>query len=249
MKKAAIIGFGRFGELLAALSVPTFDVTIIESNSERAQAAKTQGYKIAPFASAAKSDFLFLAVPISEIRQTLIKLAPLLHKRHVVMDLCSVKVYPVKLMQKYLPDSQILGAHPMFGPDSAKKGISGLQVALCPVRINPDNLKLIKDFWSGHKLTIIETTPEDHDKDAAYSQAFTYTIAHIIRNMRIPQITFRTRSFDALTNLAALSASNTNQLFHDMLFYNPYFPKMKSEFDAAITQTDVVLAEIKAELG
>lgn len=247
MKKAAIIGFGRFGELLAKLSSSTFDVTIIEGSSERAQIAQEQGYGVEPFDSAAKSDFIFLAVPISEIEPTLIKLAPLLNENHVVIDLCSVKVYPTNLMQKYLINTQIVGTHPMFGPDSAKKGLNGLQVAICPVNVKPENLKLLKEFWSAQGTSVIETTPEEHDKDAVYSQAFTYSIAKIILSMNLPEVTFKTRSFNALTEVARLSANDTEQLFHDMLFYNPYFSEMKAELEISIAKTVTVLTKIEAE--
>lgn len=247
MKTAAIIGFGRFGELLASLCSPTFELTIIESSPEKAQAAQTQGYKVMPFESVADPDFIFLAVPISELEQTLIKLAPLLHEEQVVMDLCSVKVYPMKLMLKYLTTGQILGTHPMFGPDSGAKGLEGLRVAICPVNITPNNLKIIKDFWASHSLVVTETSPDNHDQDSVYSQAFTYSLAKIILSMDLPQITFKTRSFNALTEIATLSANDTNQLFHDMLFYNPYFSKMRSQLHAAIAKTDAVLAQIEVE--
>jgi len=247
MKKAAIVGFGRFGELLASLGKSSFDLYIVENNPEKAKAARAQGHTVIPFERVADADFVFLAVPISEIEQTLVTLAPLVDQHHVVMDLCSVKVHPTKLMQKHLTNSQILGTHPMFGPDSAKRGLKGLQVAICPLRVEPENLKIVTDFWAGHGLDVIETTPEAHDKDSVYSQAFTYSLAKIILNMNLPNITFKTRSFNDLTEIAALSANDTEQLFHDMLFYNPYFSDMKAELQAAIAKTNVILARVEAE--
>ena len=247
MKKAAIIGFGRFGELLASLAASTFDITIIENNPQKTAAAQAQGYATTSLAHVTDSDFIFLAVPISAIEQTLIELAPLVDGRHVVIDLCSVKVYPTQLMQKHLSEAQIVGMHPMFGPDSAKGGLSGLRVAVCPIRVDPDNLAILTSFWSDQGATATTTTPEDHDKDTAYSQAFTYTLANIILNMELPEITFKTRSFNVLTEVARLSANDTEQLFHDMLFYNPYFSDMKAKLQMAIAKTNTTLDTIETE--
>ena len=39
-------------------------------------------------------------------------------------------------MERLLPaTASILGTHPMFGPDSARGGVAGLPMILCPVRI------------------------------------------------------------------------------------------------------------------
>src|SRR5260221_9038898 len=148
MKRTAIIGFGRFGELLANLSGSTFDVYIVESDLTRIKVAESNGYKVLPFESVSNMEFIFLAVPISQIEETVRNLAPLVSEKHTIIDVCSVKVYPAKLMLKYLSKSQTIATHPMFGPDSAKKGLTGLQVAFCPLNVDPDNADIVRNFWS-----------------------------------------------------------------------------------------------------
>lgn len=247
MIKAAIIGFGRFGELLANISKNTFDLSIVESNQKRRELAITNGFKLLDFNSVAESELIFLAVPISEIENTVERLSTVVDKRHTVIDLCSVKVYPAQLMQKYLTKSDLLAAHPMFGPDSAKDGLEGLQVAFCPLRIAPSKMQVVKQFWEKLGATVIVTTPEQHDKDAVYSQAFTYSMAQIILQTNLPPVNFRTRSFDSLARVAELSANDSEQLFHDMLFYNPYYSSMKTQLQNAISSTMQKLDAIEAE--
>jgi prephenate dehydrogenase len=247
MPTATIIGYGRFGALLASLASSSFDLTIVETDPAKIHEAEAAGFTVKLLAEATNKDFVFLAVPIAAIESTLRQIAPLISKDQVVVDLCSVKVYPISLMKRYLPDVQIIGTHPMFGPDSAKGGIHGLQVAICPVNASAENLTILKQFWTGHGGTVIETTPEAHDQDAVYSQAFTYSLAKIIHNMDLPPITFKTKSFSALVEVARLSANDSEQLFHDMLFYNPYFSSMKTAFEGAITQTNMTLADIASE--
>ena len=247
MKKTAIIGFGRFGELLANLGKHTFDIYIVESDPTRQQAAERSGFKLLPFESLSDMEFIFLVVPISHIEATIRSLAPFVDERHTIIDLCSVKVYPARLMQKYLTKSQLLATHPLFGPDSAKKGLAGLQVAFCPLRIDPASAQTIRDFWTSLGVIVTETTPEQHDRDSVYSQAFTYAVARIILNMHVPEVGFRTRSFDALIQVAEFSANDSEQLFHDMLFYNPYYAEMKQQLETAINWTKQRLDEIEAE--
>ncbi|CAN5672926.1 hypothetical protein BH23PAT2_BH23PAT2_03290 [soil metagenome] len=247
MKTIAIVGYGRFGELLASLCSGYFNVHVIEPDDDRRDLAAANGHTVLNLDQLNRVDFVFLAVPISELEKLLAIVGSSLNENQVIIDLCSVKVHPVALMKKYVKNAQILATHPMFGPDSASSGLSGLQVALCPVSINQDNLKRIQDFWAHLDVITIETTPEEHDKDTVYSQAFTYSLAKLIIGTDIPGIMFTTRSFNAIYKVAALSAKDTDQLFHDMLFYNPYFTEMKAKLEDSILKTVSILDQIADE--
>jgi prephenate dehydrogenase len=135
----------------------------------------------------------------------------------------------------------------MFGPDSASHGLQGLQVAICPLTISDSNLHRILRFWQKHGVTIVTTTPEAHDRDAAYSQAFTYSMAKIILGMQMDDVKLKTMSFMALSEVARLSANDSDQLFHDMLYYNPYFKAMKAELLASMATTEARLVAIEQE--
>lgn len=247
MKSIAIIGFGRFGELLASLAKSRFEVSIVEPDDKKTQAAKKSGYNVIDIDAIATVEYIFLAVPISAFEETVRSITPYVQRSQVVIDLCSVKTYPVQIMKKYLASVQLLGSHPMFGPDSASRGLDGLQIALCPISITDDNLADIRAFWADMGVTVLETTPEQHDQDTAYSQAFTYSIAKVINGAHIPAITFKTRSFTAIHEVAVLSARDTEQLFHDMLFYNPYFSDMKKKLEKSFDDTLKTLNAIERE--
>ena len=63
-------------------------------------------------------------------------IAPLLSPDALVIDVCSVKEYPVRLMKELLPERvSILATHPMFGPDSAAHALQGRKIVLCAERI------------------------------------------------------------------------------------------------------------------
>ena len=247
MKKLGIIGYGRFGALLASLAQHDCSVHVVETNSNKQAAAREAGFDLITFDQLKDMDIIVPAVPISSFESIVKQLASIVHKAQLVADVCSVKVYPATIMKRYLTNCQILATHPLFGPDSAKTGLRGLSVALCPLQVSDNNLNLVATFWEKQGVKVIYTTPEEHDKETVYSQAFTYSISRIVLGMQLPQITFTTKSYNKLAHIADLSARDTEQLFHDMLYYNPYFTNMRRKLTAAIAETEARLDEIEEE--
>ncbi len=114
-----IVGFGRFGRFAAGHLRDHFDLLIFDKGDRRTEAAE-MGVRIGSLEEVARSSTVLLCVPISEIRKTLMEIAPHLKEGCLVVDTCSVKEYPVSQMKDLLPPYvEILGTHPLFGPDSA----------------------------------------------------------------------------------------------------------------------------------
>lgn len=224
-----------------------FEVKIIVRNEVKAAKAREQGYTVLPLEQIGSVDIIFLAVLISGMEGAVRSMADYVHENQLVVDLCSVKVHPVKVMKNYLEKPQILATHPMFGPDSAKKGLKGMRVAFCPVRVEPENAGILRDFWVVHGVEVIETIPEKHDQDNAYSLAFSHIMAKVFNNMHFPELTFTTRSFNDISEVARLSANDTDQLFHDMLYYNPFLSDMLNNMQQSIASTLHDVETIRSE--
>lgn len=246
MKRMTIVGFGRFGQLLAGIACDEFEVGIVEADTKKQALARKQDYTVQKPKDLKDADIIVLAVPISALEGVIQKIAQFVGKKQVVVDVCSVKVFPVALMNKYLPDAQTLATHPLFGPDSTKAGLKGLKVAFCPLGIDAKNLASLKKFWESKGVEVIETTPEQHDRDMIYSLAFTHTIARIIGGMDMPDINLTTKNYEAIKQVAGLSMKDTEQLFHDMLYYNPYLIPMEKRLKQAVKET---LATVHAAVG
>ena len=76
-----------------------------------------------------------------------------------MVDVCSVKVYPVQWMRELLPASvSILPTHPMFGPDSAAESLKDRKIVLCPERIADDVYQKIKSWLERQGLIVIQAT-------------------------------------------------------------------------------------------
>lgn len=235
MRTAAIIGFGRFGELLGEIAKDSFDVTVYDPNPVRQEQARVIGYKSIDIPDVSRADLTFLAVPISSLAVTVASLKPHVAKHQLIVDVCSVKVHPAKIMAQELPECDLIATHPMFGPDSAARGLTKLKLALCTLTASPENQNMVRDFWEAKGVEVIQTTPEEHDKQAAYSQAMPYIIAHALNGISLPQLTFPTRSSQSLYDIAHYSARDSEQLFRDMLAYNPFVHDMLDKFEPSMT--------------
>lgn len=247
MNKIAIIGYGRFGELLCELLAPKFELAVVESDEARRELAREKSIELLNLEDLARFDTVIFAVPISSLDSVVASAAVYITDNQLVMDICSVKVHPANVLRKYLPKAKLVATHPMFGPDSASRGLSGLQVAICPLNVTDEVTTEVCALWKGLGLDTLVTTPEAHDKDSVLSQAFTYSIARIILGMKLADVKLTTRSFNAITEVAYLSGKDSPQLFHDMLYYNPYFPGMKAELMGSINSTLGKLDEIETE--
>ena len=231
-----IIGYGRFGKLTAKYLSEDFDVKVwtrsaftIEDGHDRIQAASLEevcGEKI-----------VIPTVPISGFQHVLKKMAPLLNLDAVVIDVCSVKTLPVQWMTELLPKSvEILATHPMFGPDSAATTLAGMKIALCRARINERLYHKISSYLSSRGLIVVETTPEQHDKEIAVSLSLTHFIGRSLSSFGAQSLEIDTEGYKRLLHILGVVEHDTWQLFVDMHRYNPYAKKVRDQFMSAMQQ-------------
>jgi prephenate dehydrogenase len=214
----SILGLGRFGRM-------TYEY--LRERQPRVwtrDARKLAGLAgAASFEEAAAADVVVLTVAISAMEETCRRLAPLLRAGQIVVDTCSVKVEPVRVMAATLPQGvQILGAHPLFGPDSGKDGIAGLKIVLCPVRIQPPAYQHVRDFLAGLGLQVLETTPEEHDRQIARTQAVFHLLARALGRLGWGGEPVATPGPEAFFRQVLTLQHDSPQLFLDMQRANPY---------------------------
>ncbi|MGD8524037.1 MAG: prephenate dehydrogenase/arogenate dehydrogenase family protein [Desulfobacterales bacterium] len=229
-----IIGFGRFGRLMAKYMIGEFQV-YAHDIEDKSSAINETGAVAASLEEVCRQKIVILAVPISGIQDVLKNISPLLRSDSLVVDVCSVKVYPVQWMKEILPDQvSILATHPMFGPDSAAKTLVGSKIVLCKVRIDDDHYSQIKSYLASKHLTVIETTPEEHDKEIAVSLALTHFIGRSLSEFGASQQLIDTEGYKRLLHILEVVDHDTWQLFLDMNHYNPYARKQRMAFIKAM---------------
>ncbi len=207
-----IFGLGAFGRLLATRLAPFAPVL---GHDPRADAP--EGMTLAPAADVAACDIVILAVPVQRLADCLHMIAPHLKPGTLVVDVASVKVEPVGLMTQILPAHvQILGTHPMFGPQSVDQ--PGLTCVLCPVR--GTGWQRVAAFLRRSGLRVVVTNAETHDREAAVSQGLTHLLARAFLGRDRPAIT--TRSFDAMLAAFEMVAQDTPDLFEAITARNTH---------------------------
>ncbi len=232
--KIGIIGFSRFGQLLAKILKPYAEVYVY-NRSDKSQQTKELGVNWSDLEKVCQCDWIFVAVAISSTEEMIKKIAPLVKKDSLVMDVCSVKVLPAKWLHAYLSQEvEIMATHPMFGPDSAKDATEGLQWILCPLRIKPETLNKVKEILNKLKVNIIETTPEDHDQQTAISLALVHFIGRGLEKFGFKDQSIKTLGFERLLKVNETVTHDSFQLFLDMQRFNPYTKKIRQKFMKAL---------------
>jgi len=233
-----IIGFGRFGKLTARYLAEDFDVLVF-NRTDRSEEIKASGGRPASLKSVCRQKFVVLCVPISALKDVLKEIESLLKKDAVVVDVCSVKVYPSRWMKALLPETvSILATHPIFGPDSAADSLKSRKIFLSPVRIGEKPYQKIKTYLVSKELVLIESTPEDHDEQIAVSLALTHYIGRTLSEFGAAPLRIDSEGYQRLLNILEVVEHDTWQLFYDMHRYNPYALEKRIAFIRALQKLD-----------
>jgi prephenate dehydrogenase len=243
-----LIGYGRFGRLTVENLAPDCPVVVYTRSRDKGEDIARAGGRLVSLEEACAQQIVILCVPISAMQTTLKQIAVLVKKDALVVDVCSVKVYPVQWMQERLPPStQILATHPMFGPDSAAASLAGHKMVMCPVRIEPQRYKEIKQWLRKKRLTVIETTPADHDQKIAVSLALTHFIGRSLARFGALPLDIDTEGYKRLLHILDVTNNDTMQLFEDMHVYNPYADEKREALMRAMEMTNDHLNDCKKD--
>lgn len=234
-----LLGFGRFGQLVYR-HLPAGRVAGVFDQDP----AKLAGLSdAATLEQVLTAKYIILATPISAIDAVCKQISPVLRTGQVIVDTCSVKQYPVDCMSSRLPSGiQILGTHPLFGPDSGKNGIGGMKIAVCPVRIDAANYSNIRNYLHGLGLEIIETTPRQHDRRLARTQAVFHLISQALKELDWREQRLSTPGPAAFYRLAETVQNDTAELFLDMERRNVYARAYRREFIGKLIEIDELLS-------
>lgn len=240
----AIIGFGRFGQLLTQIFLECSNAQILVISSKK----RLQIHERLSFVSLGEivsADLVVPCIPISAFKGIILKIAPILKDSAVVMDVCSVKILPVQIMRKHLPKNiQVIASHPMFGPDSFRinKGFKKLRLVLHNVTASKSIYSSIKSFFKQLGVNIIELSPKKHDQLLAWSLGYSFLVGKIGQRLKLKKTPIDTYDFKLLLQNMKTIGNDSEQLFIDMQIYNPFANKVHDKF---IKATEKILNEIR----
>ncbi|WP_370677106.1 prephenate dehydrogenase/arogenate dehydrogenase family protein [Pleomorphomonas sp. PLEO] len=233
-RPVGIIGFGAFGQLLAEHLRAYFPILVFDIALDVAR-ADALGATVVSFEAAAACPVVILAVPVSQMRGVALSLAPHLKPGALVLDVGSVKVEPAAILRDTLPDHvEIVATHPLFGPNSARQGIRGARIAICPVR---GRRFRVAAFCRRLGLDVIMTTPEQHDRDAAEVQGLTHLVASLLMKMNLRPTRLTTRSFELMMSAVDMVRNDAPEVRRAILTSNPYADDVLRRFKLALDDT------------
>jgi prephenate dehydrogenase len=238
-----IIGFGAFGQLTARHLQQHFRLCAYDPAFPPASSVEFPEVMIATLATAASCPVVILATPVNRLRETVEAVRPHLRPGSLVLDVASVKTVPAEIMRKGLPAQvDIVATHPLFGPQSARDGIAGLKIAICPIRGKRG--PLVASFLRRTlHLNVIMTTPEAHDREAAMVQGLTHLIAKVLVQMEPLPTSMTTRSFDLLTQAVNMVRHDAPEVFQAIERANPYSQQVRERFFDLAFALNTELAE------
>lgn len=173
-----------------------------------------------------KADIVIIAVPISQTKQVIEDVIPLLSQTCLLTDITSVKTMPLEAM-KQAPCAS-LGMHPLFGPNTPHP--AGQKIVFCHQTDN-HHVKFLKEIFTSAQIEIITMEAKTHDRQMAYIQCLTHAI-----NLSYAKTLFdgapdrdqrlQTPNFGLQTLIMGRVLHQDIQLLADLQMYNPYVPAM-----------------------
>ena len=231
MKSLGIIGFGQFGQLAAQHLKSHFEVHVSDVSEDVRQGADVAGISFGAIADAAACDIVLVAVPVRAMRAVFTAIGTDLKPGALVIDVGSVKMMPSQWMLEILPTHvDIVATHPLFGPQSARNGLEGLRLVVCPIR--GARADCVAAFGQSLGLIVNVTTPEEHDREMAYVQALTHLIGRSLVNLDIPDEQMKTTSYQHLLDLCCLVGGDSFELFTAIQTQNPFAAEIVEAFVA-----------------
>lgn len=242
-KTLAIIGFGRFGQMMAVVLKPYLDVCVYNPR-DKSRIAKDLGVNYEPsLKRAVFKDIVVLSMPISCLESVLRDIAPHLKPGTLVLDVCSVKEKPARLMKEILPENvDIIATHPLFGPDSTKRDglhdVLGKKVVLCPLRTDGCDFDGLRKFLEELGFITYVTTPSEHDRQMATAQGLTHYIALALMKMGVGDQDLTTPNYDALLSIIGRLKNDTGVLLGDIQKENLYARKERKHFRKVLSDIE-----------
>ncbi len=238
-KSIGIIGYGNFGKLLAAeLSAQFSEVLVSDKDTLGGLPSRIKQVEISQIAN---QDLIIIATPISALPGVLDQLAEHIKSGSTIIDVCSVKIRPIELMKKLLPENvNIIATHPLFGPQSINDR-DNLNVVVIEVR---GDTKQLESLFLSLGWKVKKVSADEHDKQMAAVQGLTFFISQALIEMNIEEPDLPTGSYKLLKQLNEIQSAHTRDLTDTIEGYNPYADKIRRQFIDKAIEIDRAFLEI-----
>ncbi len=131
------------------------------------------------------SDVVIITVPIAVTKEVILKIGPLVPRDSLLMDMTSLKVFPVETMLKAFK-GEVVGTHPLFGP--SLETLSGQTVVVTQAR-GEKWLSWLTETFTKNNITVTLSTPREHDRFMALTQCLrtlnTMVLSKVVKDNKL----------------------------------------------------------------
>jgi prephenate dehydrogenase len=238
--KIGIIGYGDFSGLMIEYLSPYADIVV--SSRSKSEGDAGFGARFAPLEEVLSQPIIIPSIPSQHFESFFETHRGIINPSAVVIDVCSVKVRPLEVLERLLPSTcQIIGTHPMFGPASVRRngGITGLKCVVCPVQASDELVESVRTLLGATLgLTLIDRTPDQHDKEMAYVQGLSHYIGRLMDTMDIPDTELSTIAYQDLLDMKKVQGGDSWELFRSIMTDNPYAKEINQQLKSATVELD-----------
>ena len=182
-----IIGFGRFGQLLASILEADFKLRVYDPVKGLTDRTNNPRIEFADLETVLAAEVIFYCLSVSSFEEALRAHVPIYNRmggNKVLIDVLSVKMYPKLIFDKLLPSNfEALLTHPIFGPDSAKdQGLNGQTIIVDQYRLSNENFSFWKKYFTDKQFQVVEMSAQEHDLLAKKPGNYAYHWTPVKRN-------------------------------------------------------------------
>lgn len=245
--KASLFGFGRFGKLFYEYFKDNFSFSIYDKYIDEKEIKRISKQKNITPHSIEESDIIFLAVPISSIQIISKELKTKVHPNSMIVEMCSVKEHPLKVLHKYFPKNEIVGLHPLFGPDSVLNTLEDHQAIIVSKNYKSNNFNYLVNTLKEKKIKIFKMSAENHDRLMAYTLCLTQFLGNALALINLPDKKIGTKGYIHLYDIVERTKRDKIQLFFEMNKYNKFSKAMRRKVLANVNYINSFLDKLNKD--
>jgi len=229
----ALLGHGRFGAAFAQLLLQAgHHVRVFDPHARVPAALAAPSLRVA----LEGAQWIVLAMPVPQLRGTLLALRPLLHAGQIVFDVGSVKMHPCAAMDELLGDAiPHVGSHPLFGPLSLARDERPRRTVICASARHPQAAARTCALFAALGCEVIEQDPESHDRAMARTHVLAFFIAKGLIDIGVDDgMPIAPPSFQGMKHMLAAVRGDAGHLFGAIQRENPFAAEARAELLAEL---------------
>jgi prephenate dehydrogenase len=227
-----IVGYGQMGRFMAQLLSPWAKVLAYDPVPPRS-VHQDGPVELADVARVAACPIVFLFPPIPKISQCCELIADHLRPGTLVVEGCSVMCHPTREMVRLLPSHvDLVGCHPLFGPQSGASGLQGFKVVLSAVRT--ERLEVVASLFRRLELEVVQMSPEQHDKAMARTQALEQLLGRTLMKLGVGPEPIDVPGYRKLVEVKQMLEHDSEELFLAVHQHNPFAAEVRERLQLAL---------------